>query len=120
MEEAIIAIHKVRSRSRTLTHSLMYSHSLQKLEHLEHGSAEFKLLEQCMHVIRRCSGSIRLAPDEFVITSLDVVIYKHEELGESGFSQVFRGDWQGLTVAVKVFKKGIPQPVRTIFKSSSR
>ena len=73
-----------------------------------------------MHAIQRRSGMARLAPDEFVITSLDVIVRKHEKLGESGFGQVFRGDWQNVTVAVKVFKKGIPQPVRTVSKSLLR
>lgn len=55
-----------------------------------------------------------LIPDDFVITSLDVIIYEDQQLGEGRFAQVFRGDWQGATVAVKVFEKGIPQPVRSV------
>lgn len=87
---------------------------MQKLQDLEKGSAERPLLEKGMHAMQRRSGAMQLAPDEFVITSLDVIVRKDEKLGEGGFGQVFRGDWQGVAVAVKVFEKGIPQPVRTI------
>lgn len=69
-----------------------------------------------MHAIQRRSGAIRLVPDEFVITSLDVIIREDDKLGEGGYGQVFRGDWQGVVVAVKVFEKGIAQPVRAVFK----
>ena len=86
----------------------------QKLQHLNEGSAERPLYEKGIRALQRRSGHMSLIPDDFVITSLDVIIHKHEKLGEGRFAQVFRGDWQGATVAVKVFEKGIPQPVRAV------
>ena len=67
-----------------------------------------------MHAMQRRSGAMRLIPDEFVITSLDIIIHEDEKLGEGGFGRVFRGDWQGVVVAVKVFEKGISQPVSMV------
>ena len=116
MQEAMIAIQKVRSSFAHPTRYLTCPHFTQKLKHLDHGSAERPLLEQGMHAMQRRSGAMRLVPDEFVITSLDVIIREDDKLGEGGYGQVFRGDWQGVVVAVKVFEKGIAQPVRTVSK----
>jgi len=64
-----------------------------------------------MHAMQRRSGDPRVAPDQFVITSLDVVIHHHKKLGQGGFGQVFEGEWQGNSVAVKVLDKGVTPSV---------
>jgi hypothetical protein len=69
---------------------------------------EKRFLESGMHAMQRRSGGMKCTPDLFVITSLDVVIYHDRKLGEGGFGQVYQGDWQGTTVAVKVLERGTP------------
>lgn len=64
--------------------------------------------------MQRLSGSMSTTPDEFVITSLDVVIHRDKKLGQGGFAQVFQADWQGITVAVKTLDKSTPPAVRDI------
>lgn len=46
-------------------------------------------------------------PDEFLITSLDVVIYRREKMGEGRFGRVFQAQWQDSRVAVKELKEGV-------------
>ena len=84
----------------------------QKLSSLDGRAAERSLLEKGMHAMQRRSGTSRLVPDDFVITSLDVIIRHDIKLGEGGFGEVFCGEWQGVTVAVKVFDKRLPHHVR--------
>jgi hypothetical protein len=72
---------------------------------------EKKFLEQGMHAIQRRTGGLDSIPDEFVITSLDVIIHHDKKLGQGGSGQVFQADWQGTTVAIKIFGKGVPSSV---------
>lgn len=58
--------------------------------------------------MQRRSGAMKMTPDEFAITSLDIIIHHDRKLGEGGFGQVFQAEWQGITVAVKLFRNGIP------------
>ena len=64
-----------------------------------------------MHAIQRRTGGLDSIPDEFVITSLDVIIHHDKKLGQGGSGQVFQADWQGTTVAIKIFGKGVPSSV---------
>lgn len=54
---------------------------------------------------------MKAIPDEFVITSLDVIIRHNLKLGEGGFAVVYEGDWKGTRVAVKVLERGVPASV---------
>jgi hypothetical protein len=65
--------------------------------------------------MQRRSGGMKCTPDTFVITSLDIVIHHDTKLGEGGFGQVYQGDWQGTTVAVKVLDRGIPPFVSLLY-----
>ena len=60
------------------------------------------------------SGGLKETPDEFVITSLDVIIHHDRKLGTGGFAEVFEGDWRGTRVAVKTLEKGVPASVCSI------
>ena len=75
-------------------------------------SFERSFLERGMHAMQRRSGRIKIVPDQFVITSLDVIIKYDHKLGEGGFAQVYEGDWKGTKVAVKVLESGISTAVR--------
>jgi len=57
-----------------------------------------------MHAMERCTGDLNIVPDVFDITSLDIIIHRDKKIGEGGCGEVFIADWQGNTVAVKVFK----------------
>lgn len=61
--------------------------------------------------MQRRSGRVKMLPDEFVITSLDVIIHHDRKLGAGGFAEVFEADWRGTRVAVKVLEKGLPASV---------
>jgi serine/threonine protein kinase len=65
-----------------------------------------------MRAMQRRSGAMKVIPDEFVITSLDIIIHHDKKLGEGGFGKVFQAEWHGITVAVKVLEKGTPPLVR--------
>lgn len=67
-----------------------------------------------MYAMQRRSGPTRILPDEFVITSLDVIIKHDKRLGEGGFATVYEGDWKGTKVAVKVLERGVPYTVRIL------
>jgi hypothetical protein len=54
---------------------------------------------------------MKSVPDDFVITSLDVIVHYETKLGEGGYGSVFAGDWHGTTVAVKILVKGVPVDV---------
>ncbi|PSS36757.1 hypothetical protein PHLCEN_2v1388 [Hermanssonia centrifuga] len=71
-------------------------------------STERRFLESGLHAIQRRSGPMKITPDAFVITSLDIVIHDDRKLGEGGFASVFEGDWRGTKVAVKLLERGIP------------
>lgn len=71
-----------------------------------------------MHAMQRRSGRTTLTPDAFIITSLDVIIHEDQGLGEGGFGRVYRGDWQGAEVAVKVFEKGVSRAVCSALSAS--
>lgn len=64
--------------------------------------------------MQRRSGDLKLIPDSFDITSLDMIIFRHKKLGEGGCGMVYEADWRGAKVAVKVFKmeKGTHPDVR--------
>ena len=76
-------------------------------------SAERRFLEKGLHSMQRRSGPLQTIPDDYVITSLEVVIHEHERLGAGGFGQVFRADWRGTVVAVKVMDQNVPPRVRS-------
>ena len=61
--------------------------------------------------MQRKSGRVVVVPDEFVITSLDIIIYHERKLGAGGFAEVYEADWKGTRVAVKVLEKGVPPSV---------
>ena len=48
-------------------------------------------------------------PDEFIITSLEIIIHHDRKLGEGGSGQVYEGDWNGNRVAVKTLDKTVKQ-----------
>ena len=74
------------------------------------------MLKAGMRAIEQSSGPLETIPDEFVITSLDVVIhYDRGKLGQGGFASVYQGDWRGVNVAVKVFETGLPADVSISF-----
>lgn len=74
--------------------------------------SERKVLESGLHAMQRRSGPLKTTPDEFVITSLDVIIhYDDGKLGQGGFASVYEGDWKGVKVAVKVLDKDLPASV---------
>ena len=62
--------------------------------------------------MQRRSGSVGFLADEFMITSLDVVIHRDKKLGEGGFAKVHQAEWQGIIVAVKTLDSSIPPSVR--------
>lgn len=78
-------------------------------------SPERKLLEHGLHAMQRRSGRLKTIPDEFVITSFDVIIYLERKLGAGGFAEVFEADWRGTRVAVKILEKGLPPSVCIVF-----
>ena len=51
-------------------------------------------------------------PDEFVITSLEIVVHRHARLGMGGFAEVYEADWNRTKVAVKIFPRGVIPSVR--------
>lgn len=89
----------------------MFTCETQRLAKLE-DSPERRLYERSLHVMQRRSGGMTTIPDEFLITSLDIVIHRDKKLGEGGFAQVFQADWQGTAVAVKILDKSIPSQAR--------
>jgi hypothetical protein len=70
-------------------------------------------LKSAKLAIERRSGGMTSVPDEFVITSLDVLIHWHKKVGEGGFGKVFEAEWQGSTVAVKVLDRNVSRVVST-------
>ena len=104
-----MTLYKVRFSSSPVPRSIsnQTSSNPQRFMVLE-DSLEKRFLESGMHAMQRRSGGMKSTPDVFVITSLDVVIHHDKKLGEGGFGQVFQGDWQGTSVAVKVLDRGTP------------
>ena len=50
-------------------------------------------------------------PDEFVITSLEIVVHRHVRLGAGGLAEVYEAEWNKTKVAAKIFPKGVPPSV---------
>ena len=73
---------------------------------------ERRYLENGMHALQRRSGPLRIIPDVFVITSLDVIVHFDKKLGQGGFTTVYEAHWRGTKVAVKVMDRGVPASVR--------
>ncbi|GJE97456.1 kinase-like protein [Phanerochaete sordida] len=71
-------------------------------------SSERRYLENGMHALQRRSGPLRIKSDDFVITSLDVIIDYDKKLGQGGFASVYEAHWTGIKVAVKVMDRGVP------------
>lgn len=69
---------------------------------LPDSAEEHRFLETALHALQRRSGPVQHPPDEFTITSLDVVICYNRKLGQGGFTTVYEGLWKGRRVAVKV------------------
>jgi hypothetical protein len=110
MQEAMMALHKVCSIS---VSDQFTSATCSPRLHAQHilgleDSFSRQFLEQGMHALHRRSGPLQSIPDEFVITSLDVIIYHDKKLGGGGYGAVFQGEWHGTTVAVKMLEKGVP------------
>ena len=62
-----------------------------------------------MYAMEQSSAPLKVIPDEFVITSFDVVIYHGRgKLGQGGFASVYEGNWRGVKVAVKEFETRLP------------
>ena len=76
---------------------------------------EAALLKEGLHEIQRRSGGLDLqTPDEFVITSYDVIVHRDRKLGQGGYATVYEGDWKGTKVAIKEMTKGLqPEASRT-------
>jgi hypothetical protein len=107
MQEVMMALHKVLFRRGWSPPYAQPKPSPQRFLSLE-DSFQRQFLEKGMHALQRRSGPLKSIPDEFVITSLDVVVHHDKKLGEGGYGEVFQGDWHGTTVAVKVLEKGVP------------
>ena len=109
MEEAVLCFHQVVI---VFIRRQVYSTSV-ALQHIMKSSGpERRMLEDGLHAIQRHSGSTQVIPDMFTITSIDVIIHHGEKLGSGGFAAVYKGDWRGEKVAVKVLEKGLPRAVR--------
>ena len=65
------------------------------------------MLEVGLHAIQQRSGPMQIAPDQFVITSLDVIVRYDKKLGEGGYATVYEGDWKGTKVAIKELERGV-------------
>lgn len=61
--------------------------------------------------MQRRSGRLKIVPDQFTITSLDIIIHEDRKLGAGGFAEVYEADWRGTQVAVKILEKGLPASV---------
>ena len=77
-------------------------------------SVERKVFQNGMQALQRRSGPLLIVPDEFTITSLDVIIHYDKKLGEGGFASVYESDWKGIRVAVKELEKGVPSSVSAL------
>ena len=64
-----------------------------------------------MQALERRSNRSHRLPDEFVITTMDIIVYHHLKLGQGGFAKVYEADWRGTRVAVKELESGIPTSV---------
>lgn len=117
MQEAILGIQKV-------CYTILFDSyvdnvllCLQRLPQLGE-SPERAVLTRGMLVMQRRSKVAPPPPDDFTVTSLEVIIHEHTKLGEGGFGQVFRAAWLGAMVAVKVMEKGVPPRVYHALSSS--
>ena len=72
---------------------------------------EHRILETGLQALERRSTRSHRLPDEFVITSLDILVHHHLKLGQGGFAKVYEADWKGTRVAVKELERGIPVSV---------
>ena len=111
MQEAVVCLHRVRDRVHYIF-LMILKWVIQYLERIPE-SSERQYLRSGMHTLQRRSGPLRIVPDVFVITSLDVIIQYDRKLGEGGFTRVYEGLWGGTKVAVKVMEKGVPASVRS-------
>lgn len=81
-------------------------------------STERRVLETGLRAMQRRSGISEPSPDDFVITSLDVIIHRHKKLGQGGFASVFEADWKGAKVAVKELEREVPPSVSHVQPAS--
>ena len=73
-----------------------------------------QILEDGVHMMEAsCQGRRDNfeVPEEFVITSLEIVVHEHLKLGDGGFADVFEAEWNKTVVAVKLFPRGVPRTV---------
>ncbi|KAF7797649.1 hypothetical protein EIP86_008849 [Pleurotus ostreatoroseus] len=70
-------------------------------------SIERRLFEDSRSALLHRTRSPRVVPDEFMITSFDVIIFYDQKLGEGGFAKVYEADWQGTRVAVKKLDENV-------------
>jgi hypothetical protein len=65
-----------------------------------------------MHALQWRSGHLSSTPDEYIITLFDIIIHNNEKLGGGGFGTVYKADYHGNSVTVKVLDKGVSTYVR--------
>ena len=53
-------------------------------------------------------------PDEFIITSLEIIVHRYTKLGSGGFAEVYEAEWNRTKVAVKIFPRGVMPSVRLL------
>jgi len=82
--------------------------AMQGLQKNLEDAVERLVLTKGMHALQRRSGHLSSTLDEYLITSFDIIIHNNEKLGGGGFGTVYKADYHGNSVAVKVLDKGVP------------
>jgi hypothetical protein len=74
-------------------------------------SPQRQFLENAMQAMLRSPHCRPAVSDVFELSSLDVVIHYNKKLGEGRFGKLFRGDWQGTAVVVRILDNVTSQSV---------